>query len=180
MPSTTSPLTTKYRMDRATSSAPPSHSETRDHFSSRKVRLPTWMSDMNATRAWPEAPGNAFVVGRSGRTSEAAITSPFPFTVPTMPTTSSGTTVSEASGESAGDIQQDPHHGPCVRGAFDKPSERRGDGFRRARGRRGNRSNPGGRGPSDAGRMSDVRQGHEERRFGARPEESFEFRDGVL
>src|SRR5438874_13439085 len=33
---------------------------------------------------------------------------------------------------------------------------------------------------SDAGRMSDVRQGHEERRFGARPEESFEFRDGVL
>ena len=80
----------------------------------------------------------------------------------------------------AGDVPQDPHLGPCVRGAFAKPSERRGDGFRRARGRRGNRSNPGGRGPSDAGRMSDVRQGHEERRFGARPEESFEFRDGVL
>src|SRR5436309_132696 len=67
MPSTTSPLTTRYRMDRATSSAPPSHSETFDHFSWRNVRLPTWMSDMNATRAWPGVPGKGFAVGRSGR-----------------------------------------------------------------------------------------------------------------
>src|SRR5256885_11232857 len=102
MPSTTSPLTTRYRMDRATSSALPSHLETFDHFSSRNVRLPTWMSDMNATRAWPGAPGKDFAVGRSGRTRDAAMTRPLAFTVPTTPRTSSDTTGSLATADSAG------------------------------------------------------------------------------
>src|SRR6266480_2925323 len=176
MPSTTSPLTTRYRIDWATSSAPPSHSETRDHFSSRKVRLPTWMSDMNATRAWPGVLGNAFVVGRSGRTREAAITSPFPFTVAAQHFPQDLEPVAEVSREvlegafarrPAGDVPQDPHIGPCVRGALAKSSERRGDGCRRTPGRWGTRPNPSGRRPSDLGRVADVRQGHQERRFGA-------------
>ena len=102
IPSTTSPITTRYRTDRAISSSPASHSDTFDHLSSRNVRLPTWMSDMNAARTWPRAPRNGREVGMSGRTTDFAIRSPRSLTIPTTPTTSSITTGSAARPESAG------------------------------------------------------------------------------
>ena len=89
-------------MDRATSSSPPSHADSFDHLSSRNVRLPTWMSDMNAARTCSFVPWNGRAVGMSGRTRDWAMTSPRSFAVPTTPTTSSITTDSAASWESEG------------------------------------------------------------------------------
>src|SRR2546427_652226 len=154
----------RYRMDRATSSSPPSHADTFDHFSSRNVRLPTWMSDMNAARTCSFVPWNGRAVGMSGRTRDCAMTSPRSFAVPTTPTTSSITTDSAAAA-----------------GRFALPPERGGQGYLGGHdGLDRERPGPRRRLAGDRPRIDDVVQRDDERHLGALLEERSERRDGVL
>src|SRR2546428_622191 len=145
----------RWRIDPAISSALPSHADTFDHLSSRNVRLPTWMSDMNAARTWCRVPRNVLTVGRSGRMIDWAITSPRSLTVPTMPTTSSRTAISEA-------------------------PERRGVELVRqaGRGRRPGRHLSRGI-PGDLTRAHHVMEGDDERRLRAGFEERLDALDGI-